>query len=134
MIQYSEVKIGDYLLADNEGNVRRGQVTRINGDEKQISLNTGVQEFYYELDQLFPIPITEEELDFLKFTHELQPDGTVKYSKGAFRMLIPTAGDFSKYELWYRDEKRHIIHPMAVHNLQNHFHEMTKMHLDDATF
>lgn len=134
MIRYNEIKIGDYVLTENEGTVRRGQVTRLNGDEKQVMVNNGIQDFYYELDQLSPLPIDDSELGHLKFTHELQPDGTVKYSKGAFRMVIPATGDFSKYELWYRDERRHIPHPMFVHNLQNHFNDMTKVHLDDTAY
>lgn len=134
MIQFSEVKIGDYLLVNNEGNLRRGQVTRLNGDEKQVCVYNGVQDFWYETNQLMPVPVDESELGHLKFTSELQPDSTMKYSKGAFRMLIPGVGDFSKYELWYRDERRHIPHTLYVHNLQNHFHDMTKVHLDETVF
>ena len=42
--------------------------------------------------------------------------------------------DFSKFEIWYRDEHRHILHPINVHQLQNHFYEMTKVHLNDESF
>ena len=133
MIKFSEIKNGDYIIADNDGDRKRGEVSNLNGDEKQVCVDTG-QEFWYELDQLHPIPISDEELANLKFHKETNDDGTVKYSKGAFRFLIPQAGDFSRMEIWYRDEARHITHPISIHNLQNHFLEMTKVHLNEDVF
>lgn len=133
MIKFHEVKIGDYLIADNDGDSRRGEVTNLNGDEKQVCVDTG-QEFWYEMNQLIPIPLNEEELMNLKFHKQVNADGTVKYLKGAFRILIPKEGDFSRMEIWYRDETRHILQPICVHNLQNHFYDMTKVHLNDESF
>jgi hypothetical protein len=133
MIKYHEIKVGDYLLADNDGDVRAGEVVNLNGDEKQVCVDTG-QEFWYETNQLSPIPLDEEQLFSLKFTKENQDNGTVKYLKGAFRILLPTEGDFSRMEIWYRDERRHILQPISVHQLQNHFYEMTKVHLNDQSF
>ncbi|MBN8835107.1 MAG: hypothetical protein ABS68_10045 [Niastella sp. SCN 39-18] len=134
MLKFNEIKKGDFLVADNEGDLRRGEVTNLNGDEKQVCLNNGVQDFWYETNQLFPLEINDEELSNLKFHKQQNEDGTVKYSKGAFRMLIPKPGDFSHFELWYRDEKRHIMEPIPVHVLQNHFYEMTKVHLNTESF
>ena len=134
MIKFQEVKVGDYLIADNDGDARRGEVTNLNGDEKQVCVDNGIQEFWYETNQLAPLPITEEELRSLKFHSEAQPDGSVKYMKGAFRMVTPSAGDFSRMEIWYRDEKRHILTPIPLHVLQNHFYEMTKVHLNEDSF
>ncbi|MBS1732777.1 MAG: hypothetical protein JST02_05730 [Bacteroidetes bacterium] len=133
MIKFHEVKVGDYLIADNDGDKKRGEVTNLNGDEKQVCVDTG-QEFWYETEQLQAIPISDAELEHLKFHRQVNEDGTVKYMKGAFRMLIPKAGDFSKMELWYRDEHRHITHAINIHNLQNHFYEMTKVHLNEESF
>lgn len=133
MIKFHEVKVGDYLIADNDGDSRRGEVTNLNGDEKQVCVDTG-QEFWYETNQLIAIPLNEEELMSLRFHKQVNNDGTVKYLKGAFRILIPKEGDFSRMEIWYRDETRHILQPINVHNLQNHFHEMTKVHLNDESF
>ena len=133
MIKFSELKNGDYVIADNDGDMKRGEVSNLNRDEKQVCVDTG-QEFWYEVDQLHPIPLDEQELANLKFHKEVNEDGTVKYMKGAFRILIPEPGDFSKMEIWYRDEARHITHPISVHNLQNHFLEMTKVHLNENVF
>lgn len=134
MIKFHEIKVGDYLYADNDGDVKRGEVTNLNGDEKQVCVDTGTQDFWYETSQLMPIPLSDEELENLKFHKELNGNGSVKYLKGAFRMTLEKEGDFSKMEIWYRDEKRHILHPIPVHTLQNHFYEMTKVHLNDESF
>jgi len=134
MIKFSEIQVGDLLRADNDGDILEGEVTDLNGDEKQVCVNTGAQEFWYETNQLSPIPLDENQLLNLKFDKEENGNGTVKYLKGAFRILIPAKGDFSKMELWYRDERRHIMQPINVHQLQNHFHEMTKVLLNDESF
>jgi hypothetical protein len=70
----------------------------------------------------------------LKFHKQVNVDGTVKYSKGAFRIATAKEGDFSRMELWYRDEHRHIMQPIEIHVLQNHFYEMTKVHLNDEAY
>ncbi len=134
MLKFQNIKVGDYLMGDNDGDIKKGEVTNLKHGEHQVCLDVGPQEFWYEMEQLSPIPITDEELTALKFSKQVNDDGTVKYMKGAFRMLVPAANDFSKLELWYRDEKRHITHSINVHELQNHFYEMTKVHLNDETF
>jgi hypothetical protein len=131
MIKFNEIKVGDYLVADNDGDKRQGEVTDLNHNEKQVCVDTGVQEFWYETEQLSAIALDEEQLTRLKFQKHDNEDGTVKYMKGAFRMLLPKPGDFSHFEIWYRDERRHVMQPISLHQLQNHFYEMTKVHLTD---
>jgi hypothetical protein len=133
MINFNELKKGDHVLASNDGDSRRGEVENLNGDEKQVCVNTG-QAFWYETNQLFPISLSEGELTNFKFHKHVNDDGTIKYMKGAFRMLIPGEGDFSRMEIWYRDEQRHIAEPVSLHILQNHFYEMTKVFLNDKSF
>ena len=134
MIKFNDIKVGDYLIADNDGDKQQGEVTNINGDEKQICVDNGTQEFWFELEQLSAIPLDDAQLQNLKFHKQENEDGTVKYMKGAFRILLPKANDFSHFEMWYRDEKRHIMQPIFVNQLQNHFYEMTKVHLNDESF
>ncbi|MFZ1451064.1 MAG: hypothetical protein WAT20_00060, partial [Ferruginibacter sp.] len=99
MIQYNEIKVGDYLVADNDGDKKQGEVTNLNGNEKQVCVDTGAQEFWYEINQLTAIPLDDDQLTKLKF-HKLEnEDGTVKYMKGAFRMMLPAKDDFSKFEI-----------------------------------
>lgn len=133
MIKFQDIKVGDLLIADNDGDKRIGEVTDLNGDEKQVCVDTG-QEFWYETSQLSSIPLDEEQLLNFKFNKEVHEDGSVKYLKGAFRILLPADGDFSTMEIWYRDERRHILHPISVNQLQNHFFEMTKVPLNDESF
>ena len=134
MIKFQELRTGDYVIADNDGDKRQGEVTDLNGNEKQVCVNTGAQDFWYDPEQLSAIPLDEDQLMKLQFTKQQNDDGSVKYMKGAFRMLLATPGDFSRFEIWYRDEKRHILNPISVHNLQNHFYEMTKVHLNEGVF
>ena len=134
MIKFNEIKTGDYLIADNDGDQRLGEVTNLNHNEKQVCVDTGVQEFWFEIGQLSPIALDETQLARLKFSKESNADGTVKYKKGAFRMLLAKPDDFSAFEIWYRDEHRHVMHPIYLHQLQNHFYEMTKMHLNEEPF
>ena len=134
MIKFQEIKVGDYLMADNDGDKKKGEVTNLNGDEKQVCVDTGYQEFWYETNQLSAIPVDDIQLLELKFNKEQNENGTVKYLKGAFRILLAAPGDFSKMEIWYRDERRHIMQPINVHQLQNHFYNMTKVHLNDESF
>lgn len=134
MIKFNELQKGDHVMANSDGDIRRGEVENLNNNEKQVCVNTGVQSFWFETDQLTAIPITESELENLKFHKQVQEDGTVKYMKGAFRMLIPKEGDFSRMEIWYRDEQRHVTENIPLHCLQNHFHEMTKVHLNEMSF
>src|SRR5438067_8455056 len=134
MIKFQDLKIGNYVLVQSEGKTWQGEVTRLNHDEKQIAVNNGVQDFYFDADDLKPIPLDEEQLMKLNFQKQKMEDGTVKYMKGAFRIQIPAEGSFSDFEMWYRDEKRHMLHPIAVHDLQNHYMAMTKVHLTTEAF
>jgi hypothetical protein len=134
MIRFKDIKVGDYLMADNDGDMLLGEVTDLNGDEKQVCVDTGTQEFWFETTQLKAIPLDEEQLLRFRFSKAVNEDGSVKYLKGAFRILLPVAGDFSRMEIWYRDERRHIMQPLSVHELQNHFYEMTKVHLNTESF
>jgi len=129
MIKFNEIKIGDFLLGEYEGKKWVGEVINLNNDEKQVCLETEVQEFWFETEDLYPLPISAEALLKLNFIREMLPDGSVKYKKGSFRILIAKPDDFGHMDIWYRDDKR--INPAIhyVHQLQNHYLQMTKVHL-----
>ncbi|MEO6906184.1 MAG: hypothetical protein ABI148_07470 [Ginsengibacter sp.] len=131
MIKFSELKKGDYVLAESDGQAWQGEVTNFNNDEKEICVNNGVQEMYFKADDLYPLPMDEDQLLKLKFTKHVNEDGSVKYMKGAFRIQTHEQNDFSHFEIWYRDEKRIITDPISLHVLQNHYTAMTKVHLTD---
>jgi len=131
MIKFSDLKIGDFVKGEYEGKMWEGEVTRLNGDEKQVCVKTDVQEFWFEQEHLYPIDLNEEQLLKLNFSKHQNEDGSVKYSKGAFRLVIPKQSDFSEIEMWYREDKRHHPNVHFVHQLQNHYHDMTKVHLTE---
>lgn len=129
MIKFHELKTGDFVLAEYEGQQRMGEVTRLDRDNKQAEVETDVQAFWYEPEHLYPVPISDESLAWLNFTKEEMPDGSVKYKKGSFRVLIPRKNDFSAIEIWYREDKRYQPDVHYIHQLQNHYLQMTKVHL-----
>ena len=129
MIKFSELKIGDYVVGEYEGKRWNGQVTRLNGDDKQVCVETEVQEFWFEPEHLYPIPLNDESLADLQFKKEVFPDGSVKYSKGSFRLVLLKEGDFSVIDMWYREDRRRHPDVHYVHQLQNHYLQMTKIHL-----
>ena len=131
MIKFSDLRKGDYVLAENDTQAWQGEVTDFNNDEKEVEVNNGIQEFWFTCDKLFPIPLDEQQLLKLKFQKVANDDGSVKYMKGAFRIQTPQQDNFSNYEIWYRNEKRIIQQPIYLHQLQNHYLEMTKVHLTD---
>ena len=131
MIKFSDIKIGDYVRAEYEGKTWEGEVTRLNGDEKQVEVTTEVQSFWFETDKLHPIVLNDDVLLKLGFQKQVNEDGSVKYMKGSFRMVLPVADDFSRMEMWYREDRRHNPNVHHVHQLQNQYFDMTKIHLTD---
>lgn len=129
MIKFNEIKIGDYVRAAYEGKEWDGEVVRLNGSEKQVCVQTDVQEFWFDEEHLFPIPLNEASLMALNFSRQPNDDGSVKYMKGPFRIVAPSADDFSHIEMWYREDRRHHPNVHFIHQLQNHYLDMTKVHL-----
>jgi hypothetical protein len=131
MIKFQEIKKGDYVLARQDGTTWPGEVTNLNSDEKEICVDNGVQEFWFKPEELSPLPLDDGQLTKLNFQKDELEDGSVKYKKGAFRLLLPKKDHFSQFDIWYREEKRHMLLPISVHQFQNHYLEMTKVHLTD---
>ncbi len=128
MIKFHELQQGDIVLAEYEGQRSEGEVIELNREDKEVCIQTSVQDFWYTPDQLFPIELDEEQLK--KFNFERQESGeTVKYLRGPFRILLSEKGNFSTFEMWYREDRRHIAQPISVHELQNHYRQMTKVEL-----
>jgi hypothetical protein len=130
MIKFNEVKIGDLVQVDYKGKTREGEVTGLNGDEKQICVATEVQDFWYDLEDVYPLPLNDEQLLNLNFhKQENEHTGEIKYSKDAFRLVIPAESDFSNIEMWYREDRRYHPDVHYIHQLQNHYLQMTKVPL-----
>ncbi len=129
MIQFHELRVGDIVLVEFEGQRKEGEVVGLNGADREINVETEVQAFWYGPNDLFPIPLDEEQLLEFGFEKQAQADGTVKYLKGPFRILLSQPGNFSQFEMWYREDRRQIHEQLSVHGLQNHYHQMTKVDL-----
>lgn len=131
MLKVEELKQGDIIMVNDDGVKREGTVLKIIHDDHQALVDNGIQEFWYDSDEMFPLLVDESQL--LKLGFEKQEiDGTVKYMKGAFRLVTPKKGDFSNVEMWYREDRRHFNVPLSVHELQNLHLAMTKVHLEPA--
>ncbi|MDQ2752509.1 MAG: hypothetical protein M3R72_05745 [Bacteroidota bacterium] len=129
MINFSELQVGDYVLAEFEGTMSESEVMNLNHDEKQICVQTEVQNFWFDPKNVFPIVLNDEQLMRLQFTKEVMDDGRIKYKKGTFRLVVPSEGNFSSLEMWYREDRRHHPNVHYIHQLQNQYLQMTKIHL-----
>jgi hypothetical protein len=130
MIKFSELKPGDIVMADYENKQWEGIVKQLNREDKEVCVETDVQQFWFTPEHLYPIQLSDEQLKKLNFEKQ-ENDGTVKYMKGAFRILLSKEGGFSDFEMWYREDRRHMKQPIAVHELQNHYYQMTKVELNE---
>ncbi len=129
MLKLGDLKQGDIVILNDEGVEREGTVVKVSHEERQALINNGVQEFWYDLDLIKPIPLDEKQLMRLGFTRE-SDNGSVKYKKDSFRLVLPREGDFSNIEMWWREDRRHFDFPLGVHELQNLYYNMTKVHLE----
>jgi hypothetical protein len=134
MINLHDVKAGDTVLVEFEGNTVEGQVLEVNREDKQVCVQTGDQEFWYDLKDLYPIPLNEDQLIRLKFKKDdsLSVNGGGQiYVRGPFSVKLHTQENGAPAtRLDYRDEHREIKGSITVNQLQNHYQEMTNFHLD----
>lgn len=131
MLKLGELKHGDIVVLNDEGIQREGTVVKVSHEERQALVNNGIQEFWYDLDHIHSVPLDENQLFRLGFTkEEMNGSQAVKYKKDSFRLVLPTEGDFSRIEMWWREDRRHFDFPLGVHELQNLYHDMTKVPLE----
>ncbi|MDQ6610699.1 MAG: hypothetical protein M3Y85_12850 [Bacteroidota bacterium] len=133
MIKISDLKEGNVVNILNEGVEIPGRVDQVSREENQACIDNGVQEFWYNPDEIVPVPMSEDRLvNILGFEKEQKEDG-VKFKKGAFRILVKDPGNYTDIDLWYREDHRHFNHPLYLHELQNHHLDMTKVPLELVT-
>lgn len=127
MINFSELKAGDIVLAKFEEQIMEGKILQVDHELRQVCVLTHEeQENWYSAEDLFPIPLTEEQLVKLKFS-KAEENGT--YIRGPFTVILPH-GPEPHTKLHYRDETRNIPGSIMVHQLQNHYAGMTLFHLE----
>jgi hypothetical protein len=128
-MKIQDLKEGDLVRIVDGGEEKSGTVVGVTRDENLVCVNNGIQEFWYPLSQIAPIPLTEKELLALGF-EKVQSETGAKYGKGPFRVLVNDPGNYTNLEVWYREDRRHFNHPLYVHELQNLHLDMTKVHLE----
>ncbi len=129
MLKLGDLKSGDIIALNHEGDLREGTMVRVSHENRQALVDNGVQEFWYNLDEIRSIPLDGEQMASLGFEKE-EANGAVKYKKDSFRLVIPKEGDFSHVDMWWREDRRHFNFPLGVHDLQNLYHDMTKIPLE----
>src|SRR3954471_7778154 len=116
MLKISELKEGDLVMAEYDGQWREGAITDVDRIDGKVCVPTlQDEEFWYDGKHLKPIPMDESYLFKLGFQKQANDDGSIKYAKGAFRVLLHQPNNFSNFEMWYREDQRHISHPIQVH-------------------
>ncbi|MBO9592131.1 MAG: hypothetical protein J7599_04420 [Niabella sp.] len=129
-MKLNELKPGDWVIVTDDGVSREGSVVRVSNEEREVCVDNGIQEFWYPLDQVQGIPLSEEQLMRLGFEKMDNPAGNgTKYGKGPFRVLVPASDNFSRSEVWYREDRRLFDRPITVSELQNIHLQMTKVPL-----
>ncbi len=129
MIKSGNLKPGNLVYINHDNQQKAGTVVKVSNEEKQALVNNGVQEFWYDLEEINPISLDENQLLSLGFTKEAS-NGAIKYKKDSFRLVIPAEGDFSSVEMWWREDRRHFNFPLGVHELQNLYLDMNKVTLE----
>ncbi len=130
MIRFQDIRIGDIIQADFGGQRFEGEVTDLNHEDKQVCVQSGDHDEWFEAADLYPIPLDNFQLKKLGFEKQINDDKTIKYLRGPFRLLIPAENQFDEFEIWYREDRRHVHQPIGVHELQNFYHQMTKVDLN----
>jgi hypothetical protein len=129
MIRFQEIKVGDIIQADFGGTRFEGVVTEVNHEDKQVCVHNGDQDDWFEANDVYPVPVDDQQLKKLGFEKHVNEDKSVKYLRGPFRVLVPAGDQFNEFEIWYREDRRHLHHSIGVHELQNFYHQMTKVDL-----
>jgi hypothetical protein len=130
MLKLNELKEGDIVMVDFEGQMRVGDVTEVSKGDKKAKVAHGENEFWYELDHVYAVPADEPhllELGFIKVLND-QSDGDL-YERGPFSLQVIRKGEDNHYLLHYRDETRHIHDLSFLHQLQHHYKAMTNFEL-----
>jgi hypothetical protein len=80
MINLGALKPGNRVMVENEGVWMPGTVTGVNADDGgQIEVETGVQQQWYEIEEVAAIPLSDDQMTLLGFEKEVMESGNIKY-------------------------------------------------------
>ncbi|MDX2049197.1 MAG: hypothetical protein SFU87_20605 [Chitinophagaceae bacterium] len=132
MIKLQDLKVGDIVMVEFEGQMIDGDVTEISKGDKKACVLHGEQEFWYDWHDLHPVPLTEEQLVKLNFEVVDENTGSGNgqlYVRGPFSLKFLKKNNDTDILLTYRDEQRLLHESLYVHQLQNHYKGMTNFDL-----
>lgn len=126
MIKFNELKEGDIVMVDFEGQMTTGDIIELSSGNKMAKVAHGEQEFWYDFKDIYAVPLNDEQLTELGFVKVDDPDSDGKlYKRGPFSIQFVQKGPDKHTLLHYRDETRHIHGLEYIHQLQNHYKGMT---------
>ena len=132
MIPLKELHVGNWVIPASEGNNIEGQIEQV--DNEQAYVNAMNNLFWYNPDELDPIPLTEEQLASFGFVKSDDPviNGHGQaYIRGPFTLKYVDKNNKDHISLTYMgDHSREITDGLYVHQLQNHYNGMTKILLE----
>jgi hypothetical protein len=130
MIKLQDLKEGDIVMVDFEGQMRTGDVVEISTGDKKARVAHEDNEFWYDFHDLHAVPVDDEQLRELgfKLVNDSNSDGKL-YERGPFTLQVVQKGPDQHFLLHYRDETRHIHDLQYLHQLQHHYKGMTNFHL-----
>ncbi len=133
MIPIHDLKMGDLVNVDFDGTLTRGSVLQFDRENNQVCVATNdEQESWYAPSDLYPIHLDKTELENLQFVPTTAENGSVTYVRGPFSIVAKDSSSLEDITLLYRDEAHRVFHHgLALHELQNHYLDMTNVHLID---
>jgi hypothetical protein len=129
MIKLTEVKEGDIVIADFEGQKRVGDVLEVSRGDKKALVAHGENEFWYDMTHIYAVPLDMEILTELGFKKANDQSGGLSYERGPFTLEYVVTEKDTYNLLHYRDETRHVHNMQYLHQLQHHYKGMTNFEL-----
>ncbi|HVB03721.1 MAG TPA: hypothetical protein VNE41_08370, partial [Chitinophagaceae bacterium] len=134
MIHLHELKPGDRVFADYDGKQFEGVVEETSFEKACVRIAANDHINWYDPAEVDPIPLTEDQLLAFGFVRSkdlgIAEKGRV-YIRGPFTLTYPEHGNDQLITLEYQSEEPRLIkHGLKVHELQNHYLGMTKVHLE----
>ena len=69
MLKLTELKAGDIVLADFEGQMRVGDVLDVSWGDKKALIAHNESEFWYEINNIYAVPLDHDILTELGYSH-----------------------------------------------------------------
>lgn len=125
---------GAWVYAEIDGNKMEGRVMEVSYEKARVDTDTE-QEVWCFPSEMDPIPLTEEWLfrfHFIKSSDADANGGGQTYTHGPFILQYLQKGNDQSIELrCHGEHERDYQHGLAVHELQRHYHGMTKVYLEE---